>query len=82
MPLTPDPYETALDAGQGIEGNENRPNSHEGTDLMTNPTAIADALATIIALLTAYNRDVACQGDGTTWLPEGRDHRGALLRML
>lgn len=25
---------------------------------------------------------VACQGDGTTWLPEGRDHRGALLRML
>ncbi|OZD11050.1 hypothetical protein CH253_04955 [Rhodococcus sp. 06-156-3C] len=26
-------------------------------------------------------RGVACQVDGTTWLPEGRDHRGALLRM-
>ena len=25
---------------------------------------------------------VACQGDGTTWLPVGWDHRGALLRML
>ncbi|QII04348.1 hypothetical protein BH93_02310 [Rhodococcoides fascians A25f] len=57
MPLTPDPYETAPDAGQGIEGNQDRPNSHEGTDLMTNPTAIADALATIIALLNAFNRE-------------------------
>ena len=25
---------------------------------------------------------VACQGDGTTRLPGGWDHRGALLRML
>ena len=24
---------------------------------------------------------VACHGDGTTWLPGGWDHRGALLRM-
>ena len=27
-------------------------------------------------------KGVACQGDGTTWLPVGWDHRGALLRML
>ncbi|MDJ0394255.1 hypothetical protein QMK17_13055 [Rhodococcus sp. G-MC3] len=55
MPLTPDPYENAPDAGKGIEGNETCTNTHEGTELMTND--IATALAALLTMLTAYNRE-------------------------
>ena len=42
---------------------------------------VGATVATPTLLMHAAFAAVACQGDGTTWLPGGWDHRGALLRM-